>query len=151
MATARSARPGRRALPWVVRLGVGAACLALLVTDDVRTYGLERDGPWRLSLPMAVVILVAGVAAAFPFAVVEGFFARRDSRLWVQCIAAAAGAAVVGWFAALPVGLRFFADSEPAKQEYIEMAASSFLLMMAAYSLLMLLLRSPAVVARSRP
>ncbi|MCD9199170.1 hypothetical protein [Aeromicrobium wangtongii] len=150
MATVTSAGPGRHALPWLVRLGVGVGCLALIVAKDVREHGLERDGAWGLSLPMAVAILVAGVVAAFPFAVIEGVLARRDSHLRIQCLAAAAGAAVVGWFAGLPVGLRFFGSRDPAKQEYIEMAASSFLVMAAAYSLLVLLMRSHRVRVRSR-
>jgi hypothetical protein len=140
----------RRALPWLVRLGVAVGCLAFIIAKDVGTYGLERDGPWRLDLPMAVSILVTGVLATLPFAVVEGVLAHRGRRLWVQCVAAAAGGAIVGWFAGLPVGLRFFGDREPAQQEYIEMAVSSFLLMMAAHSALALLLRSRRVTPRRR-
>jgi hypothetical protein len=68
----------------------------------------------------------------------------------VQCVAAATGGAIVGWFAGLPVGPRFFADREPAQQEYIEMAVSSFLLMMAAHSALVLLLGTPRVPPRRR-
>lgn len=141
---AASAHRRQVALPWLLRVCVGVGFPAVVVARDVGTYGLERDGQWHLGEPMSGWILGTGLVLACLFAVAEGLLARRNAHVVLQCAAAAAGALVVGWFASLPVGLRFFASTEPARQEYVEMLLSSFLLMAVPYSLLVLLLRGRA-------
>lgn len=129
-------------IPWLVRALVSVGLLVIILIENIGTYGLERDGSWSLGEPMTIKILAAGVVFAAPFAGLEGFFARRARRLWLQCLLAAAGAAVITWVGTLPIGLRFFASRDPVRQSDVEMALSSILLMGLAYALLVRLCRS---------
>lgn len=140
---ARDVRPlGRhRLLPWLVRLAAGLGVLAWIVLDQIRTYGLEREGPWRVGAPMAVSIMVVTVIAAGVLAALEGWCSRRAAAVGWQCLLAAMGAAVVAWSAGLVVGLRFFASRDPVLQSEVESALSSFVLMAVPYVLLALIFR----------
>lgn len=149
---AREVRPsGRRGLlPWVVRLAVGVGVLTWIVLDEIRTYGLEREGPWRPGVPMAVSIMVATVIAVGVLAALEGWCARRTAAVGWQCLLAAIGAAAVAWSAGLMVGLRFVGMEEPVLQSEIESALSSFVLMAVPYALLALLFRRTTTAGRGR-
>jgi hypothetical protein len=140
--TRRDSRPRRHeAALWLIRVSTGATVVAAIVFEDIGDYGFERNGAWGLSAPMSLAILLCGVLMSVPFALVEGIFARRNSRAWVQILCAVLGAAVIGWWASLPVGLRFFGSRDPVEQTEVEMTMSSFLLMGLPYVLLLVVCR----------
>jgi hypothetical protein len=126
---------------WFIRACTGVSVSALIVLKDIGEYGLERDGAWGLVAPMSLRILFAGVLVSSPFVLLESFFARRNSHVWVQILCAIAGAASVGWIASLPVGLRFFGSREAVQQLDVEMTFSSFVLMGVSYVLLVVICR----------
>jgi hypothetical protein len=132
---------GREGIFWLIRGSAAVLVLAVIVLRDVDAYGFERDASWGLGAPMSLSILFAGVLVAAPLAVVEGFYARRRRHLWIQISSAVLGASVIGWFAGLPVGLRFFASSDAVQQWEVEMALTSFLLMGVLYVLVVMACR----------